>query len=159
MSSPLIRAVRVLTAATVLQVAFVAIASAAAPQAQNPHTQPATGASTLPPRAASADASSGTETGLAAVYSDRLNGHRTASGKRYHRNALTTAHKTLPFGTRIKVTNVKNHRTVELVVNDRGPKQAGRVLDVSVAAARKLGISRHGMAEVSVEVVGAAHHS
>jgi len=55
------------------------------------------------------------------------------------------------------VTNTKNHRSVELVVTDRGPKQANRILDVSVAAAKKLGISRHDMAEVTIEVVGDAH--
>ena len=98
----------------------------------------------------------GTETGIAAVYSDRLNGHRTASGKRYRRNALTTAHKTLPFGTRVKVTNMQNHKSVDLVVTDRGPTQAGRVLDISAAAAKALGISRHGSAQVSVEVVSEA---
>jgi len=101
----------------------------------------------------------GTETGLAAVYSDRLNGRKTASGKRYHRNALTAAHKTLPFGTRVKVTNAKNGKSVELLINDRGPRQSGRVLDISPAAAKALGFSRHGMAEVSVEVIGAPPHA
>lgn len=107
-----------------------------------------------PPKPAAAHAPTGVESGLAAVYSDRLNGHRTASGKRYSRTAMTTAHKTLPFGTRVKVTNKHNSKSVELIVNDRGPKQAGRVLDISPAAAKALGISRHGMAEVTVEVVG-----
>ncbi len=151
MSSPMIRTLLALTVATVLQAAFAA--TAATPHAQPAHDPPTAVVSTPAPHAAPTS-SSGTETGLAAVYGDRLDGHRTASGKRYHRNALTTAHKTLPFGTRVKVTNTKNHRSVELVVNDRGPKQAGRVLDISVAAAKKLGISRHGMAEVSVEVIG-----
>jgi len=132
----------------VFGVGLAAVAAHAADQAT-----PAKTSSTS--HATAKAAVTGTETGLAAVYSDRLNGHRTASGKRYHRNALTAAHKTLPFGTHVKVTNAKNGKSVELVINDRGPRQAGRVLDISPAAAKALGFSRHGMAEVSVEVVGA----
>lgn len=112
-----------------------------------------------PAHAPAKASATGNETGLAAVYSDRLNGHRTASGKRYHRNALTAAHKTLPFGTHVKVTNTKNGKSAELVINDRGPRQTGRVLDISPAAAKALGFSRHGMAEVSVEVIGAPPHA
>lgn len=130
-------------AAAMLQAAF---AVAAAPPAAHPER-----AAEAP---ASSPATSGAETGLAAVYSDRLDGRRTASGKRYDRNALTTAHKSLPFGTRVRVTNTHNRRSVELVVNDRGPTQPGRVLDISPAAAKKLGIHRRGMAEVTVEVIG-----
>jgi len=66
---------------------------------------------------------------------------------------LTAAHRTLPFGTRVKVTNQKNDRSVEVTINDRGPFQKGRVLDLSVAAAHALGINRHGMADVSIEVL------
>ena len=94
-----------------------------------------------------------TEEGLAAVYTDRLAGHTTASGKKYDPNKLTAAHKTLPFGTRVKVTNQKNGKSVELRITDRGPRQADRVLDISRRAARALGISPHGMAKVSVEVL------
>jgi len=122
--------------------------------AVGPATPPARVSAASPAPSASTTTVSAPETGLAAVYSDRLNGHRTASGKRYDRNALTTAHKTLPFGTRVRVTNTHNRKSVELVVNDRGPRQAGRVLDISPVAAKKLGIHRRGMAEVTVEVVG-----
>ena len=97
-----------------------------------------------------------TESGLAAVYSGRLNGHRTASGARYNAKALTAAHQTLPFGTRVKITNLKNNKSVVVRVNDRGPKQAGRILDISKAAAKALGIHHNGMAEVKLEVVEAA---
>ncbi len=90
--------------------------------------------------------------GLAAVYSDKLVGHRTASGKIYSRDKLTAAHKTLPFGTHVKVTNTKNGKTVVVIINDRGPKQAGRVLDLSPRAARALGIGAHAMSEVTLEV-------
>ncbi|MFN7984768.1 MAG: septal ring lytic transglycosylase RlpA family protein [Vicinamibacterales bacterium] len=80
-----------------------------------------------------------TETGVAAVYADTLSGHRTANGERYDRTKLTAAHKTLPFGTTIKVTNTQNQKSVELRINDRGPFQASRMLDLSAAAATQLG--------------------
>lgn len=96
------------------------------------------------------------ETGLAAVYSDRLHGRQTASGERYDRNQLTAAHKTLPFGTRVKVTRTQNGKSVIVRINDRGPVQADRILDLSPAAARALGIGPRGMGEVSAQVVEAA---
>src|ERR1700761_7115074 len=71
------------------------------------------------------------ETGIAAVYSSALNGHVTASGQRYDPTKLTAAHKTLPYGTKIKVTNPKNNKSVVVRVNDRGPMQSGRILDLS----------------------------
>lgn len=91
------------------------------------------------------------ESGLAAVYSDKLNGRKTANGEKYNRNKLTAAHKTLPFGSNVRVTNVANKKSVVLRINDRGPTQAGRVLDISPAAAKALGISPRGMAKVDVE--------
>jgi rare lipoprotein A len=91
------------------------------------------------------------ETGLAAVYSTRLAGHRTASGKRYRPSALTMAHRTLAFGTKVKITNKKNGKSVLVTVTDRGPRQAGRVADISSAAARVLGIGAHRMSEVEIE--------
>jgi len=94
-----------------------------------------------------------TETGLAAVYSDKLHGHRTASGQKYDRNKLTAAHKTLPFGTKVKITNTKNNKSVVVSINDRGPVQPDRVLDISPRAAGALGISRKGMGEVHVQVL------
>jgi rare lipoprotein A len=102
---------------------------------------------------AQAPAASEKETGMAAVYSDALNGHVTASGQVYDKSKLTAAHKTLPFGTKIKVTNPKNNRSVVLRVNDRGPVQAGRMLDISPAAAARLRISPNVMREVTLEVI------
>jgi rare lipoprotein A len=104
------------------------------------------------PAATSAPATSA-ETGLAAVYNHRLNGHKTASGERYDANQLTAAHKTLPYGTKVKITNVKNHKSVTVRINDRGPTQEGRILDVSSAAAKQLGIGPRAMAEVTAETV------
>jgi len=94
-----------------------------------------------------------TETGLAAVYSDVLDGRTTASGKKYDKTKLTAAHKTLPFGTRVRVTNPKNGKSVELVITDRGPVQKGRILDISRAAAASLGIPATVMREVTLEVI------
>ena len=85
-----------------------------------------------------------------------LNGRKTASGQVYNRDQLTAAHKTLPFGTQVKVTNTKNAKSVVVQINDRGPTQADRVLDLSPKAASALGIKSKGMAEVSLEVVGEA---
>ena len=116
------------------------------------------GGSTAPvstPTAPTPAASSGgsNEQGLAAVYSDRLNGHRTANGQRYDRNKLTAAHKTLPFGTQLKVTNTSNGKSVIVRINDRGPKEADRILDISPRAARALSIRSRGMAKVTTEVI------
>ncbi len=103
------------------------------------------------PQIANAAATAGApETGLAAVYTTRLAGHKTASGKPYNPSRMTMAHKSLPFGSKVKVTNKKNNRSVILTVTDRGPTQAGRVADISSAAARKLGIRPHAMAEVEL---------
>ena len=98
-------------------------------------------------------APAGKETGLAAVYADALKGHTTASGEKYDPTKLTAAHKTLPFGTTVRVTNTRNNKSAVLRITDRGPRQAGRVLDISPAAAARLGINRHAMREVTVEVV------
>lgn len=93
-----------------------------------------------------------TETGIAAVYADSLNGRLTASGQIYDRTKLTAAHKRLPFGTMIKVTNQANGKSVIVRVNDRGPVQVERILDVSPAAADRLGFV-HGIRHVTLEVV------
>jgi rare lipoprotein A len=93
------------------------------------------------------------ETGLAAVYADSLDGHVTASGQIYDKTKLTAAHKTLPFGTKIKITNTKNNRSVVLRVNDRGPVQTGRIVDISPAAAERLHMGANTTHEVTLEVL------
>jgi rare lipoprotein A len=87
------------------------------------------------------------ETGHAAYYS----GGRTASGERSGPHELTAAHRTLPFGTRVLVTNIRNGRSVTVRINDRGPFNRGRIIDLSTAAARELGMISSGTAMVSVE--------
>lgn len=93
------------------------------------------------------------ETGVAAYYSDVFQGRRTASGERYDKNAQTAAHNTLPFGTRVLVTNLGNAKTVEVIVNDRGPSTPGRIIDLSRRAATELDFIRKGITEVQVEVL------
>lgn len=80
------------------------------------------------------------DAGLASVYAPRLQGRQTASGERYNHYALTAAHRTLPLGTRVRVENLDNGRTVTVRINDRGPYVEGRILDVSGEAARRLGL-------------------
>ncbi len=96
-----------------------------------------------------------TQTGKASFYADKFEGRTTASGEKYKHNKLTAAHKTLPFGTKIKVTNLTNNKSVEVVVNDRGPYVDGRVVDLSKSAAEALDFINLGLADVRVEVVDA----
>lgn len=121
-----------------------AAAPAVPPAAPVPAASPA-------PAAPAAD----TEQGKLAWYGSKFAGRKTASGQRYDPNALTMAHKTLPFGTRVKVTNLANKRSVELRVNDRGPTQADRIGDVSHAAAKRLGMVRAGVIDAEVTVIAA----
>ena len=93
------------------------------------------------------------QTGEASWYGPGFHGRRTASGERYDQDALTAAHRTLPFGTRVRVTNLDNARTVEVRINDRGPFVAGRVIDLSRAGARVIGLIGPGVGPVRVEVL------
>ena len=93
------------------------------------------------------------QTGKASYYADKFEGSPTASGEKYRGTRMTAAHKTLPFGTKIKVTNLANNESVILEVNDRGPFVEGRILDVSKAAAEKLGFFNQGIADIKIEVV------
>jgi len=91
--------------------------------------------------------------GMASYYASRMHGHLTASGEPYNMHALTCAHKTLPFGTRLLVTNLRNGMQVTVKVNDRGPFVRGRIVDLSSAAAKEIGMLSMGVARVRVEVV------
>jgi rare lipoprotein A len=86
-------------------------------------------------------------TGVAAYYSKDYSG-RTASGDRYDPKKFTCAHRTLPFGTRVHVTDLRSHRSVDVVVNDRGPFTKGRVIDLSLAAASAIGMTGRGLIKV-----------
>ena len=91
--------------------------------------------------------------GIASWYGEQFQGYPTATGEIYDMNGLTAANKSLPLGTQIKVTNLKNKRTLVLKVNDRGPYIPGRFLDVSKQAAKQLGFEYAGLAKVQIEVV------
>ena len=93
------------------------------------------------------------ESGIASYYAEALNGQRTASGERYDRQAFTAAHPTLPFGSRVRVTNLDNGRSVVVRINDRGPYVENRVIDLSYAAARELQFLSDGTTRVRLEVL------
>ena len=93
------------------------------------------------------------EIGVASWYGQEFQGNETASGEIYDLNRLTAAHQTLPFGTTIRVTNLENKKNVLLRINDRGPHIGRRLLDVSWAAAKRLGFVHSGITRVRVEVV------
>jgi rare lipoprotein A len=93
------------------------------------------------------------EVGMASFYAHRFQGRRTASGARYDMHAFTCAHPAAPFGTRLRVTDLDNGRSVVVTVNDRGPFTKGRVVDLSLAAARSLRMVGRGVARVRVERV------
>jgi rare lipoprotein A len=93
------------------------------------------------------------QTGKASFYADKFEGIETASGEKYRHNKLTGAHKTLPFGTKVRVTNLANEKTVEVTINDRGPYVEGRIIDLSKSAAEELGFLNNGLADVKLEVI------
>ena len=93
------------------------------------------------------------EVGIASYYAEAHHGRRTASGERYDMQALTAAHPTLPFGSRVRVTNLDNGRSVVVRINDRGPYVEKRVIDLSYAAARELRFIARGTARVRLEVL------
>jgi rare lipoprotein A len=91
------------------------------------------------------------ETGLASWYGPRFHGKRTASGEVFNQHDFTAAHRTLPWDTKVKVTNIANGKSVEVRINDRGPFGKGRIIDVSRAAARVLGLVASGITTVRIE--------
>jgi rare lipoprotein A len=97
----------------------------------------------------------GVEYGKASYYGyrDEFNGRKTASGETFDRNSFTAAHRSLPFGTLCRVTNLSNGRSVIVRINDRGPFKAGRIVDLSYAAAKEIGSIQSGVADVKVEVL------
>ncbi len=94
------------------------------------------------------------EYGMASYYGDEFHGGETASGERYDKDELTAAHKTLPFGTRVRVTRLDNKKFVDVRINDKGPYLKGRIIDLSGKAASTLGMRTDGVAEVKVDILG-----
>jgi len=94
--------------------------------------------------------------GVASYYGKQYHGRKTASGERFNMHELTAAHRTLPFGTNLRVTNLANDRSVVVRVNDRGPFKRDRILDVSLEAARQLQMIAAGTARVRIEALNGA---
>jgi rare lipoprotein A len=125
-----------------LWVVLVALALAACGAAPPQPTEP------VPPGRANV------QRGMATFYGDEQQGGPTASGERFDKRLLTAAHRSLPIGTRVRVTNLKNGRSVEVRINDRGPfGNRGRIIDLSEAAARRLDMIDAGVVPVTVEVL------
>jgi rare lipoprotein A len=93
------------------------------------------------------------ETGTASFYADEFDGKKTANGEVYDMNDLTAAHSSLPFNTLVKVTNLSNGKSVEVRINDRMPQFKGRIIDLSLAAARRIEMINTGIQEVKLEVI------
>lgn len=90
---------------------------------------------------------------VASYYADKFHGRTTANGEKFNMYDMTAAHKTLPFGTRVIVTNLENGRKVVVRINDRGPYIKGRTIDLSFAAARKLGMIQKGVVNVKIQKI------
>lgn len=93
------------------------------------------------------------QVGVASWYGGKFHGRKTASGEIYDQNRMTAAHRTLPFGTKVEVTNLRNGRSVVVTINDRGPFIKGRIIDVSRRAAGKLGFRNQGITRVRVRAI------
>src|SRR3954464_8525511 len=91
--------------------------------------------------------------GKASYYSKKLEGKKTASGEEFSNKKLTAAHKSLPFGTQVKITNLENNRCVIVTINDRLPKKSSHIVDVTQHAADELGFKKAGTAKVTLEVL------
>ena len=94
-----------------------------------------------------------TEEGIAAYYSNVFQGRKTASGQRYDKHKLTAAHKTLALGTQVRVINLKNNQSVVVTINDRGPHSKKRIIDLSLAAAKRLDLVKAGVGSVRLETL------
>ncbi|WP_462382837.1 septal ring lytic transglycosylase RlpA family protein [Pseudomonas sp. Marseille-QA0892] len=102
---------------------------------------------------AASDAGAFVQKGKASHYSDHFQGKKTTSGERFDNDELSAAHKTLPLGTEVEVTNLENDKKVTVRINDRGPHKPGRVIDLSQEAARKVDMLEEGVVPVKVEKV------
>lgn len=94
-----------------------------------------------------------TQEGNASFYSNKFQGKKMANGEPYRKRKLTAAHNTLPFGTKVKVKNQENGRTVKVKITDRGPHSKNRILDLSLAAARRLDMVQSGVVPVKIKVI------
>jgi len=93
------------------------------------------------------------QTGIASYYADKFEGRSTSNGEIYSHQELTAAHRSLPFGTKVKVTNLGNGKSVVVRINDRGPFVDGRIIDLSKSAAEQIDMIRTGTAKVEIEII------
>ncbi len=100
-----------------------------------------------------ADQNTFTQQGKASYYARSFHGEETANGETFNQNALVAAHKTLPFGTQVQVTNLDNGKQVTVRINDRGPFKPGRIIDLSRLAAREIDLLEEGLAPVEIETI------
>ncbi|HSE77829.1 MAG TPA: septal ring lytic transglycosylase RlpA family protein [Alphaproteobacteria bacterium] len=133
--------------------AMLAVFGLGACATQEKQSQEVVAAPVAPARPAPAPQVVHREEGIASWYGGRHHGRRTASGQRFDMNAMTAAHRKLPMFTRVRVMNLENGRSIEVVINDRGPYIKGRIIDLSSEAARRLEMRRQGTARVRVEVL------
>jgi rare lipoprotein A len=115
-----------------------------------PIKHPSAGSTNEPPRSAH---STPYQVGKASWYGKAFDGRKTASGERYEMFRLTAAHRTLPLGTKVRVTDLRNGRSVIVTVNDRGPVPKSRIIDLSYGAAQMLGLRAHGVETVRLDVI------
>ena len=99
------------------------------------------------------DASGFEQSGEASYYADKYQGRQTANGELFDQKAMTAAHKRLPFGVKVKVTNVENGKSVVVRINDRGPFVSGRIIDLSKSAFQRIGNTNLGLLDVEIEVL------
>ena len=116
---------------------------------------PLVGAAQSPPAPASPGASSGPMKGICVFYNDKFQGHVLASGEKYDKEALAGAHKTLPFGTMVKVTNLEINKSVVVRINDRGPHggSKAKIIEITSRAAKEIDMIKKGKVQVQIEVV------
>ncbi len=93
------------------------------------------------------------QTGKASYYAEKFEGRRTSSGENYRKNAFSAAHQKLPFGTKVRVTNIANGKSVVVKINDRGPFTKNRIIDLSLIAAKKIEMIQDGVIKVKIEAV------
>lgn len=131
---------------------FLVLASAASLAAcAAPRPAPPPAPAPVPVISAPAPAPTFTQQGVASWYGQSHHGRRTANGESYDMNGLTAAHRTLPFGSVVRVTRIDDGRTVKVRINDRGPYAGNRIIDLSAQAARDIGMTESGTARVKVE--------
>lgn len=138
---------------SVLEGCFQASLAPKAPDAEKPQPVSSAEVNTVVQSPDTGKSSGSTKTMVASFYGKELHGNKTASGEIFNKNALTAAHRTYPFGQKLKVTNPDNGKSVVVRINDRGPHIAGRDIDLSAGAAEQIGMKGDGVQKVNVELL------